>query len=798
MITETNIRNCEHCDTPFTPKAQERFCCKGCQYVSQILHQGGFERFYELKGTQALPPVGSKVFQTAETDWLKDHQQDIESQSTTTNSVAEIKLQIEGISCLACIWLIEAIFKQQNGGSNIQIDTRSNTLKLTWIRGSFELQKFAIELKKLGYTLSAHNSEQPHTPQSEQLTFKIGLCGFFLMNTMLFTLPSYLGMQASYFLSPIFQLLSALFATLSLIVGGGYFIQRALTALKSKVLHIDFPIALGLIVAYAGSIIGWATNYQNLVYFDFVSTFVFLMLLGRWLQQYAINRNQAHLQQQDLGPKEVTILGGRDDGKKIPVSEIKKGLHYSIAPGSINPVSAQLTDNAASLSLEWINGEATPVTWEPQRPLPAGAINVGLNALQCTANESWQNSLLAKLLKPSQTKPHDQRLQTTLKLYITSVLIIGMAGAYTWLLTTGNPLQAAQVLISVLIVSCPCALGVALPLCDELAITRLRRMGLFIQTNNIWERIRKINTVIFDKTGTLTMDAPRLKNVDTLQSLSPEARTALYNLVQDNLHPIARSLRENLLAHHTELTHKTNTPLPTVNIKESIGKGVSWQDTDGNNWSLGKPNWTPLPHEQLTDPINSQATFRYNGVRIANFNFEEDIREDARQVIQDIQKQNMETVIISGDKSHHVHQIASKLGLSPQNTHAECSPSDKSEWIQNNAPNSALMIGDGANDSLAFNKAICRGTPVVDRSILKENADFFFFGRSLRSISSLFQIAQKRKKAVNTIFTCAIAYNITAITLCLAGQMHPLLAAILMPLSSIATLIIAWTGLTSK
>jgi len=230
----------------------------------------------------------------------------------------------------------------------------------------------------------------------------------------------------------------------------------------------------------------------------------------------------------------------------------------------------------------------------------------------------------------------------------------------------------------------------------------------------------------------------------------------------------------------------------SATVEESIGHGVLWVDGGGNEWSLGKSGW------KNTTPSDAQTLLCQNGFMVAEFNFLEDVRDDAKASITYFRHQNMDTAILSGDALERVAEIAAQLGLDTSQARAACTPSDKANWIQTHAQGQALMIGDGANDSLAFDAAICRGTPVVDKSILEASADFFFFGRSLRCLPELFQTVRRRRQTVAVIFATAITYNLAAVTLCLAGLMHPLLAAIVMPLSSIATLAIAWAGLSRQ
>ena len=774
-----------HCGTHFIPKANEQYCCNGCYYVAQVINEQNLEQFYELKGNALIPPVGSKVFQTEDTEALEAAFKAAEA--ATEKKPPSLHLYIEGISCIGCVWLIETIYHRRAGAGTISINPQSGIIEISWQRNTFDILIFASELHRIGYRISPYTNEGPDSSQStDQLTHRIGLCGFFLLNTMLFTLPVYLGMDEGFFLTPLFRLLSALFATLSLIVGGGYFINRAWHAIKVRTLHIDLPIAIGLLAAYAGSLIGFFSKYERLIYFDFVATFVFLMLCGRWLQEYALEKNRSQLKRRQVGPNRVVCA----DGARVPVESICPDLAYRVPPGEINPVAADLLDMKGTLSLEWINGEPEPVTWSSQRAVPAGAINVGLNALHFRARESWSDSLLARLLECNEATFADHNLQIILRRYIASVLIVAFLGGIVWLWTTFDLLKALQIFISILIVSCPCALGIALPLCNELAASTVRRKGLFIKSPLIWERLRKVKTIVFDKTGTLTLEIPRLKNGDCIRDLDKLSIQALYRMVVANYHPVARALREALLAHHPKA--EKSREQKGGDIEEVIGKGIIWQDSGHNRWSLGTPEWLS---KDTFIPAGARSVLRKNGKLIAAFEFVEDVRDEARTSIAALREQGLTIAILSGDASERVDAIARQLQITPDATRARCSPEEKAEWIERNASESALMLGDGANDRLAFEKAICRGTPVVDRSILETSADFFFFGRSLRCLPNLFAVATKRRKTALTLFAFAVFYNVVTVGLCLAGHMHPLLAAILMPLSSIVTLAFAWLGL---
>lgn len=794
--TRPALTTCKHCGTPYRPPGDDDgFCCRGCAYVFQLLHQGGMERFYELKGSGAVPPVGSRAFQEVESESLVQAVREAEEQST--GNTAQASFSLRGISCLGCVWLIEAIYREQPGALKARIDARIGGVDLMWQKAAFDCTAFARALQRVGYTLGQASDHADENIFPETLTRRLRACAFFLLNTMLFTLPGYLGMAQGFFLEPLFQLLAAFFATLSLIVGGGYFMTRAWEGLRRGVLHIDLPIALGLIAAYLGSLLGWMTGYLSLIYFDFVATFTFLMLVGRWLQEAALAKNRALLEKRSRTPSRVIASGGPHHGQAIPLSQLQAQSTYTLAPGEINPVAAEATTGQALVSLEWINGESEPVTWPAHRALPAGAINVGLAPITLRACEAWAESLLARLLeRPEDTFRH-HRLQTVLRRYTGIVLLIAAFGTLGWLLLADDPLKAAQVGISVLIVSCPCALGVALPMANELAIARLRRAGLFIKSTDIWERMRQVRAVVFDKTGTLTLEAPRLTNPESLDALDTEAREALHTLVDTNRHPIARGLREALLACNPALADR---PRSAKDLHETLGQGVYYEDTQGKHWSLGQPDWqpTPSPSDTTPPPPDTRSVLRRNGQPLAAFRFIEDIRDDARETFDYLRHKQLHTAILSGDSPKRITQTAQALGLPASAALGSLSPEEKAAWIDRHAPGQALMIGDGANDSLAFDRAICRGTPVVDRSILESSSDFFFFGRSLRALPLLFQTVATRRQTVSLLFALSVTYNAGAVLLSLAGLMHPLLAAIIMPMSSLVTLAIAWLALAPR
>jgi len=762
------MTTCEHCGTAFAPQREaERFCCRGCEFVAEMIREAGFERFYDLKQGLATAPVRSRPFEQHDFSWLEA--QVARAEERAGDGLARLDCAIEGISCVGCVWLIERLFDQHPGAARAAAHPASGRLHLEWRPGHGGLRPFAEELTRFGYVIAPARRDAPDH-ERRRLIARLGLCGAFALNAMGFTLPRYLGMPPDFEFAGLFHLIAFLSATLAMLVGGSYFIERAWRAARTRTLHIDLPIALGLISAYAGSIAGWALSVPGLHYFDFVATFVFLMLGGRYLQTAAVDRNRRRLLRASPVPASV-----RRDGKTVPLDALAPGAEFEIDPGQALPVAATVRSDQAEVSLEWINGEADPVLVRAGGRLPAGAILLSRQPLACRADESWADSLLARLVAPGELERGSAGLQQVLRIYLVAVLLVGLGGALAWALA-GEGVTALQVMISVFVVSCPCALGVAVPLADELAATRAERHGAFVRSASLWPRLREVRQVVFDKTGTLTLERPRLLNPEAIESLDDQAARALARLTAGSLHPISRTLLESLGGRGQRLLEASTAPA----IEETPGHGVAFEDHD-RRWSLGRGGWAGDPDDGVTSLCR-------DGARVAAFRFEDTMRPGAAEAVETLRRRGLRLWILSGDAPEKVAQLAGSLGI--ERAHGGLRPDEKAARVRELDRHDSLFLGDGANDSLAFDAAHVTGTPVVDRSLLEAKADFFTLGAGLDFLPRLFACAERRARGVRAAFAFAIAYNLAAVALCLAGKMDPLLAAILMPLSSVASVLL--------
>lgn len=774
---------CEHCGVEFRPSVEgERFCCSGCEIAWKSNEAKGFGRFYSLK-RETTPLRGSAM---AKRDFRELGEWLTARELEADHGIAGGELELRGVSCSGCVWLIERIFRSAVGVGEIVVNAQAGRVRLKWSVGAFPIERFASELAENGYSLGLVEPGERHEAESSQLVTHIGLSGFLALNTMLFTLPRYLGIDDSDPLAPFLEAFAAFFATASVFLCGRYFVARACRGLRHGVLHIDFPIALGIVSAWFGSVAGWLLGEASLQYFDFLGVFIFLMLAGRWVQESAVERNRRRVLSGVQLCETATVIR-RDGTERVSLRELKTGVRLRIGPGDFVPVLSRVADDGGVVSLEWINGESEPRSLDGGRLVAAGAVNIGGGTFEVIAHEDWGSSTLMRLMQVEESDFRDPLLERVLRHYLTVVVAIALAGFGFWW-CFGGVVTALQVMVSVLVVSCPCSLGVAGPLTKELAISRLRRVGVFVKVPDVFRRLGGVRQIVFDKTGTLTFENPRLLNPESLDSLSQEALQALSLMVNNSLHPISRSLRETLLVRGAG---KLAPGVAACAVEELPGVGLS-VEVDDESWTLGRPGWSAL--ENCRTEVDVDCELRRSGVRVAAFRFEDAVRDGAVESLRRLESRGLKIAILSGDRSAKVQRLATALGLGSEVAFGEMTPEAKADWVRSCSHGRVLMVGDGLNDALAFDAAWVRGTPVVDKGLLEPRSDFFFLDRGLEGIECLFEASAWHERSLGRVFVFAVIYNCLAVGACLASLMNPLVAAILMPLSSVVTVLLASMG----
>ncbi len=787
---------CRHCGAPMPQAETGAFCCGGCAYVYRLIHDEGLQGFYEIK-TGAIPPVDAALAADGAWGWLREAQAAAESGVIAAGKgrAAELVVGVQGLSCAACVWLIDRLHTRQPGSGRIEVNALTGRVRLSWAVGAgFDAAAFASTLQRFNYVLGPVGekadplSRGGGETEGRALARRVGLCAAFAMNVMLFSLPAYFGLAAGERYARLFETLAMAFATMSLLAGGGFFLGRAWRALRERMVHLDLPIALGIIGAYTGSVYGWLTANPENQYFDFVSGFILLMLVGRWAQVAAVERNQRRLLRSQPVSERVRVWRGDRFIEAAPET-LQVGERIEVEGGQLVPVEGVLAaaenggTGAAEFNLSWITGEAESRGFEAGRRVPAGARFLGPGSAAFTVAAPWAGSLLAQLVAPVQSaRKRERLLERVIQVYLVVILATAAAAGAGWWLATADAARTGAVVISVLVVSCPCALGLAFPLAEEWASVALRRRGVFVRSADVWTRLGGIKRVVFDKTGTLTLETPSLRNPEFLEELDHEARSALHALVRDNPHPVGRALHEALL-----LSGVRDVLFGAV--EETIGRGVRIGE-----WTLGRADWA---EKAATGDVKwaGEAVLARAGRVVARFVFMDTVRADASVEVAALRARGLVVAILSGDEPVKVNQLAAALGVSQGEALGGLSPQEKAAWVEAHEPAETLMLGDGANDSLAFDRAGCRGTPVLHRGVLTEKSDFYYLGRGIGGVRLLLEVDALRRRTQLALLIFMIAYNFAAVGLAVAGLMNPLFAAVLMPLSSLATLAIVAMGM---
>jgi len=758
---------CPHCGAAVAPGARHApFCCAGCREVRALLAEGGLDRFYELGGGRGVP--ASDAARARSFAWLEPLQAAAEGAA----GLARLDLDVQGVHCAACVWLMDELFRRRPGGAAFTVNPALGRVSLAWERGRFDPTDFLSEIERFGYRFGP--ARKKAAAASDDIALRLGVCAALTMNVGLFAAAFYLGLAPhDGSLYRFFGVVSLLLSTVVVLVGGWPFFRAAVQGTRRRVLHLDLPIATGIASAYAMSVWRWAEAGGAGAYFDTICTFATLMLAGRWLQQRVLDRNRAFLL--DDGGLDGIQVRRREGGglAVVDAARIRAGDGLLLAPGEPLPVDA-VAEAQGTVSTDWSDGESEPRAVRAGETLRAGSFNAGREALPARATGTLADSPLPSLLHASGPSEaplgHAHVLESVARWYVPAVALVALAGFLAWL--PHGTSRAADVAVALLVVTCPCALGIAVPLALEVALSHLRGSDVFVRSGDLLRRILRVRTAAFDKTGTLTLGRLVLREPDAIRSLPREALDALHDLASRSNHPASRCLAE--AARGAGAGFEAD-----ARVVESPGDGLELMR--GIAWRLGRPEWA------LGRGDGDGTVLSRDGREVARFRFHEEIRADAHDMIGRLGAAGITVWILSGDRPERVNEAAAALGVDPAHVQAGLTPRQKAEFVRG-FRSEVLFVGDGVNDAPAFAAASATGTPAVDRPVMPGRADFFLLGESIAGVWSLFHTATRLRTAVRAVLVFALTYNVISVTACLVGWMTPLRAALAMPASSLTSL----------
>ncbi len=688
---------------------------------------------------------------------------------------AQIALSLPTIHCSACISKVE-------NGLNAHPLVRSAHVNLTLKRASIEAepevtaQEMAALVEGLGYeayeldpgTLSATATDKA----GRDLLMRLAVAGFASMNVMLLSVAVWSGAEAA--TRDMFHWISAAIALPTIAFSGQPFFRNAWAALRNGKLNMDVPITLAIVLAIVTSL--WETSLSGKhAYFDAALALTFFLLAGRYLDHRtrAIARSAA----EELTALEVPRALRLQDGaeSEVNVAELAIGDMILVRPGGRMPVDGEIVEGHSELDRSLLTGETLPVLAEPGQEVSAGEVNLtGPLTIRATAvgrDTSLHRMADLVAIAESGRSRYTSLADSAAKLYAPGVHILSALAFAGWYLYTWDMRTALNIAAAVLIITCPCALGLAVPAVTTAASGRLFRKGMLIKHETALERLAQVDTVVFDKTGTLTAGTPELTNLDHLPRDGAEVALALA-LALGSSHPLAQAI--------VQAGRKAGLAAATVtDIAEVPGYGTKgfW---NGQEVRLGRASWTGA------DPLALTAThLAIDGRAPLAFEFTDRLRDGAEQAVQALMDSGKTVYLMSGDTTPAVEALANRLGIT--RWLAEALPADKAERIKalSEGGVKVLMVGDGLNDTAALAAAHVSISPATALDAARVASDIVLLGNDLSPIGFACTTARSAIKRIRENFRIATVYNIIAVPLAIAGLATPLIAALAMSTSSI-------------
>jgi len=696
-----------------------------------------------------------------------------EAQAARDLPRAQIALSLPTIHCAACISKIER---------GLDADPRviSARVNLTLKRASIEAapEVTAEEMRRVveGLGYEAHELD-PGTLNAtatdsagRDLLMRLAVAGFAMMNVMLLSVSVWSGAEAA--TRDMFHWISAAITFPAIAFSGMPFFRNAWSALRQARLNMDVPITLAIGLALATSL--WETMLSGAhAYFDAALALTFFLLAGRYLDHRtrAIARSAAEELTALEVPRATRVTEAGDE--QVNVSGLAVGDLIRVRPGGRMPVDGEIVTGTSELDRSLLTGEARPVFAGPGQAVSAGEVNLtGPLTLRATAvgsDTSLHRMADLVAIAESGRSRYTSLADGAAKLYAPGVHILAGFSFLGWYLYTWDMRTALNIAAAVLIITCPCALGLAVPAVTTAASGRLFRRGMLIKHETALERLAQVDTVVFDKTGTLTSGTPRLTNLD---ALPPEAVACALALAQGSSHPLARAITD-------AATEAGVAPAQIRDVTEVPGYGTKGT-VDGCEVRLGRAGWTGA------QGVSETATFLKVGDRPpVAFTFTDALRPGAEAAVEALMRQGKRVILISGDTTPAVEALAQRLGI--PDWMAEALPADKAARVEALTGEGArvLMVGDGLNDTAALAAAHVSISPASALDAARVASDIVLLGNDLSTIAAACLTARSATRRITENFRIATVYNIVAVPLAVAGLATPLIAALAMSLSSV-------------
>ena len=798
-------QTCYHCGLPVPAGghfqveidgAPREMCCTGCQAVAEAIVQGGHADYYRHR--DALPESPREALPASLQELgVFDHP---EVQKGFVRPAgeheAEASLILEGITCAACVWLNESHISRQPGVTGVDINYTTRRARVRWDTNVTRLSSILEAIAAIGYRAHPYDavkSEQLAKKERKSALWRLFVAGFGMMQVMMYAIPVYLANDGT-MTADIEQLMrwASLLLTLPVVLySSAPFFSNAFRDLRFFRVGMDVPVALGVGAAFIASL--WATvTGHGEVYFDSVTMFVFFLLSGRYLEMMARQKSVRGVEELARAiPAFAFKLPAYPswEGQQVVVADLAVGDYVLVKPGEVVPADGQLVEGDSMLNESLLTGESLPIAKMVGDALTGGSVNTA-SPIVIKVNrvgEQTRMASIARLMERAATeKPKMVLMADRIAVrFVGALLLLAVVTALVWLKV--DPDRALLVFISVLVVSCPCALSLATPAVLTVASGVLASKGLLVSRGHAIETLARVDLMVFDKTGTLTLGHPVLKQTLVYGELDEPRLLALAAAMeQASEHPLAKALLAASGA-------GTGVVLPRVEKIQAItGSGVA-ADTEIGCVRLGRPAFVAELHGKpipaVVDALLEQGLLVIAIGSTANwlgfFCLEDEVRGSAKAALVDLAGQKIDTVMMSGDTPQSARKVASILemshsvgGLSPEGKHEELSRMQKQGHV-------VAMVGDGVNDAPVLAQAQVSIAMGEGTDLARAQGDIVLLGGDLRVVADGVRVVKKTMRIVRQNLLWAFTYNILAIPFAMFGWVTPWMAGVGMSASSL-------------
>ena len=772
--------SCYHCGDEVIGRGHslgdKSFCCNGCKSVFQLLNENGLDSFYSLEQNAGSKPANTDVhrYDFLELPAIKERYVDFEDD----NSI-HVVLFLPAIHCSSCIYLLENLNKIEPNILSCQTNFTERTANIVFLKSTFTLPGLALLLDRIGYPPNFEEKKKINESIDKTFLYKLGVAGFAFGSIMLWSFPEYLGIEnldtgirsfnsyLSFFLSIPVLLYSA----------REYYVS-AFKAIRYRQINIDVPITLGILALYAQSCYHIFSG-SGPGYMDSFAGFIFFLLIGKWFQRKTYRSLSFDRDYTSYFP--VAVLRVVDEEEEIvEIEKIEEGDHLMIRNDEIVPCDVILLSDSAQIDYSFVTGESEPVLINKGQLVYAGGRLIGAKT-RFQAKSKSERSRLANLwnksseasTKKSKSQENWDRLSTY---FLIGVIIVASVSAVLWAFIDMN--RIVGTIVSILIVACPCALALSRPFTFGNTMRKLGRNGLYLQNTEIIEDINVVTDIVFDKTGTLTKGSQEKVLFDG-EDLSDENWISLLMLANSSTHVLSRTIVRWIKRKELAI----NSSQTIENYHETLGQGIQGE-VDGKLVRIG--NAKSMGYE------SGDGTFvSINGEVKGKFLFESEVRDGLEEMLLKL-SENYDVHVLSGDSEKDAEMMKSSF---PQieKCYFKQSPEDKFSYVSKlqSEGKIVMMIGDGLNDSGALAKSDVGVAISEDVFQFSPNSNGILEANHLRKLNQLLETSGFAKTVLWICLGFSILYNMIGLGFAISGNLTPLVAAVLMPISSISIVLIS-------